>query len=110
MGLIDCRKHGYTGFAWNISKDISSRILNDFPMSVEEVVKVKVALYDEKELLGDIEYLVSLNIKNRLNLKDTYSISTDDESDQLGQLIHQELGGICADCLKEYKEKHGWHL
>lgn len=76
-------------------------------MSADEVVKVKVDLYDEKELIGDIEYLISVVIKKRLNIKKHYNITTDDESDQFGQLIHLELGGVCVDCLKEYKEKNG---
>lgn len=79
-------------------------------MSADEVVKVKVDLYDEKELIGDMEYLISVVIKKRLNIKKHYNITTDDESDQLGQLIHLELGGVCVDCLKEYKEKNGWYL
>lgn len=103
MGLIICSKHGEQGIVINIEDEICRKILADKPISNENLHVIKVLFYDHEEFLMDMNYLISSEMKDDLNLVDVYEVKNEEEDSEFLRRISPRMGIVCGQCLKEYK-------
>ena len=70
MGLINCSKHGDSGFAQRISVSICEKIRNDLPVKNGDLKIISIDLYDGDEYLSTNRYLITENefLDSGLNL------------------------------------------
>ena len=104
MGLIICDKHGEQGIVINIEDDICRKILADTPLTNEELCVIKAVFYDDDEtFLMDVNYLVSIQTKESLNLMEYFEIRTEEEDEKFLGKMSSKMGAVCGQCLNEYK-------
>lgn len=109
MGMIECKKHGLSGFSSKISKNISDKILNDIDILDNELIIITLDIYDNNEYLYTEKYLIESKESKNNNIQCEMVVRNEDESDNFSKLL-PELGGICFKCMNEYKEKHKVNL
>lgn len=103
MGLIICNKHGEQGIVINIEDQICRKILADTPMSDEDLYVIKVLFYDDEEFLMDMNYLISKEMKEDLNLIEVYEVQNEEEDSEFLRKISPRMGIVCGQCLQEYR-------
>ena len=103
MGLIICEKHGEQGIAINIEDEICRKILADTPISDVDLCVIKVLFYDNEEFLMDMNYLMTTEMKDTLNLMEVHEVQNEEEDSEFLRRLSPRMGILCGQCLKEYK-------
>ncbi len=108
MGLIICPKHGEAGFCLRFSKRVVDDIQSDRPIGDDQLSLFQIVLVDDEdgeELFTETylllkEELIDMDLPPhvRADKEETYDLYR-------GAL--PELAGICSECFREYKERHG---
>lgn len=108
MSIIICKKHGESGFAQRISKEIVLKINADIPLD-DDVKLIQINLYDGDDFLQSESFLVTGLCFEKINAGAVVNVNTEDEYDRFYKQL-PEMGGVCFQCLQEYRKKHGVDL
>lgn len=103
MGLIICEKHDEQGIVINIENNICRMILADEPLCDEDLFVIKILFYDNEEFLMDMNYLITTEMRDSLNLIEIYEVQNEEEESEVLKQISPRMGILCGQCLKEYK-------
>lgn len=109
MGLILCSKHGESGFTSRISKKVCDNITAETLRTDEEVRIFTINVLVDPETSMEEKYLLYADEAEILNLPRSVTVTTEEEYDIYHKLL-PKMGGMCAKCLREYKERYGLSL
>lgn len=105
MGMIICEKHGRTGIRTGILEEICQKVLNDTPITQNELSYIVIDYFDKNDFLFTNKYIVTKSFKKELNLDDYYKISTVEE-ERIFKKIGSNIGVLCGKCFDEYLTKY----
>lgn len=108
MGLMNCEIHGEIGVISYVSKDLCQLILNKEKISPSKIKSIHVTFYDDGEILFDRYYFFSIDLFNRLPLKEHYEIISDEDESMFARLTQEHLGAVCVGCFKDYMNNIGY--
>lgn len=108
MSLIICPKHGEAGFCLRFSKRVVDHIQTDFPIGDDRLSLFEIVLVDDEdgEELFTETYLLLKEEFIDMNLPPYVRADKEELYDSYRKTL-PELAGICSECFREYKEKHG---
>ena len=113
MGMIQCQKHGLTGFMISLDAELIKSI-NENQLH-EDIIKISVVYQFDKypdatedDILGDYKcsYYISITKFYIKDLKRSYYVCSEEDENQLRYLFEDMNGGICGKCFNEYIEKN----
>ena len=110
MGMIVCEIHGRTGIRTGILEQICQKVLDDTPITQEEVSYILVDYYDNKKFMFSNKYIVTKKFKEVSKLNDYYKISTEEEDALLHDRLGANIGVLCGKCFDEYLKKYNINI
>ena len=115
MGMIQCKKHGFTGFMTGVDTELSKGIQNN--LFHDDIMKIKLIYkfdeypdVEEADKLGEYEsfYYIGLDKFHKKALKKEYILCSEDDEEKLRYTLENlHNGGMCGKCFNEYVEKNG---
>jgi hypothetical protein len=106
MGMIICEDHGRTGIRTGILEQICQKVLDDTPISQEELSYILVDYYDNKKFMFSNRYIVTKKFKEESKLNDYYKVTTEEEDRLLYKKLGSNIGVLCGKCFDEYLKKY----
>ena len=110
MGMIICEDHGRTGIITGILEQICQKVLNDIPITQEELSFILVDYYDNETFMFTNKYIVSKKFKKESNLDDYYKVSTEEQDALLYKKLGSNTSALCGKCFDEYLKRYNIHI
>ena len=110
MGMILCEDHGRTGIRTGILEQICQKVLDDIPITQEELSYILVEYYDNETFMFTNKYIVTKKFKKESNLNVYYKVSTEEEAALLYNKLGSNTSAICGKCFEEYLKKYNINI
>lgn len=111
MSIILCPIHGESGFCLRFSKKVVDAIELDLPLPDNDLFLFNIRLVDnedDEELYTETYLLLKVEFE-ALDAPSLVSVDTEEEYDRYKAML-PPLGGLCAECFREYKQRHNINL